>query len=865
MVKFVSFYSAARANFEKIRPFAFVASTIRTMSKLTYPVIRADTSAASVYHQGRFKIPDPYRALEDPESNETKEFVTAQQAVTSQYWSDPSIAPLRTSLRSSLQKYYNYGRSSTPFVRGGNVYVFSNTGLQNQDVMYKLSPPPAGAEPVEDVFAGGEAFLDLNKLDAAGTTALSTHSFSEDGKLWAYALSKSGSDWVTARIKNTSTGEDLEDTIPHLKFTGLTWLKDSSGFFYSRYPAVPEVVAGAASAGTETNANINAFVCFHKVGTSASEDVLVYATPPQPNWRSGVSITDDGEYILLSTSKGTDPVNRLYYCHIGHFQKWLKESAKAIIIGPGCVPPKQASIKGDASSPDTYTYLPFTRWAENFDAEWDVIANDGSRFYLRTNLNAPRYRIVAADFSKDAPLDESPLAGLGAPALGTTVDINGRSLPTPTVFEVVPEHSTDVLDWATSVAERVLILCYLRNAVNALQVRILPQSSALPALNGSSAALVHDAVEIPLPAPGTIASFSGKRFQDTAFIKFVSFLHPGSILKMTFTLQSDKVEKLSLQSPIGNTSPVSIPKPGNSTESIGAISSYWDTKIDGFNQADFEAKQVFVKSKDGSVDVPMFIVHKKGLFSTGNIPPALVYGYGGFNISLSPSFSPLRLAWLNDCSGLYALANIRGGGELGEEWHKGGQRLNKLNCFNDLASCAEYLVSQGLAERRRICVLGGSNGGLLALACALRFPSLFGASVAQVPVTDMMRFHLHTIGSAWRGEYGFAEDNAEDCEYMLQYSPLHTVKAPTSAEEELPSILITTADHDDRVVPLHSFKMAATLQAIAGASKFQTRPLLVRIESNAGHGAGKPLSKTLDEYADVYSFIAHELLSSKTS
>lgn len=834
--------------------------------KLTYPAIRADASISSVYHQGRFTVPDPYRALEDPESEETKAFVASQQAVTEQYWSNSSIAPLRASLRSSLQKYYNYGRTSAPFVRGGNVFVFSNTGLQNQDVMYKLPLSTSGSAPVEDVFAGGETFFDLNKLDAAGTTALSTHSFSEDGKLWAYALSKSGSDWTTARIKNTVTGEDLEDTIPHLKFTGLTWLKDSSGFFYSRYPAVPELVAGSASAGTETNANVNAFVCFHKVGTSAAEDVLVYATPPQPNWRSGISITDDGEYILLSTSKGTDPVNRLYYCHIRHFQTWLAESAKAIVIGPGCVPPTQASIKGGDVSPDSYSYLPFTRWAENFDAEWDVIANDGQRFYLRTNLNAPRYRIVAVDFPKDAPLDESSLAGLGSPASGAIVDINGPSVPTPAVYEVVPEHPTDVLDWATSVAERVLILCYLRNAVNALQVRMLPHMSSLPLLGDSSgkSALIHDSVEIPLPAPGTIASFSGKRFQDTVFIKFVSFLHPGSILKIKFDVQSDKIESIFLQSPIGNTSPVSIPKPGDASQSIGTISSYWDTKIDGFNKDEFEAKQVFVKSKDGSVDVPMFIVHKKGLLDAGHLPPTLIYAYGGFNISLSPSFSPLRLAWLNDCSGLYALANIRGGGELGENWHKGGQRLNKLNCFDDLASCAEHLVSQGLAERRRICVLGGSNGGLLALACALRFPSLFGASVAQVPVTDMMRFHLHTIGSAWRGEYGFAEDNAEDCEYMLRYSPLHNVRAPTSENEELPSILITTADHDDRVVPLHSFKMAATLQAVAGASKFQTRPLLVRIESNAGHGAGKPLSKTLDEYADVYSFITHEL-SSKTS
>ena len=833
------------------------------MSRISYPKIRADASINSIYH-GRFTISDPYRALEDPDSEETKAFVTAQQEVTSQYFSGSDVSPIRTSLRTKLQQYYNYGRSSVPFVRGGNVYVFSNTGLQNQDVMYKI-PSTIGQDdeqvPVDDVFAGGEAFMDLNKLDVTGTTALSTHSFSEDGKLWAYALSKSGSDWTTAHVRNTETGLDIEDTIPHLKFTGLTWLKDSSGFFYSRYPAVAEIVAGAASAGTETNANINAFVCFHSIGTSAAEDVLVYATPSQPNWRSGIQITDDGEYILLSTSKGTDPVNRLFYTHISVFRKWLVESAKAVAIGPGGVPPIQASIKATESSLGTYTYLPFTRWADNFEAEWDVISNDGSRFYLRTNLNAPRYRIVTADFSKDAPLDESPFVGIGAPLHGTTIDINGPSSATPRVFDVVPQHPSDVLDWATCVAERALILCYLRNAVNALQLRLLPQEVSLPILENETSALLSSSIEIPLPAPGSIASFSGKRFQDTAFIKFVSFLHPGTILKMHFNIQGDKIKKLKLQIPKGEQLSASpIPTPGDSSHSIGTISTYWETRIEGFNQADFESKQVFVKSKDGSVDIPMFIVHKRGLLSSlGPIPPALIYGYGGFNISLSPSFSALRLAWLNDCSGIYALANIRGGGELGEDWHKGGQKRNKINCFDDLAACAEYLVTNGLAERRRICCLGGSNGGLLALACALRFPTLFGASVAQVPVADMMRFHLHTIGSAWRGEYGFSEDSPEDCEYMLKYSPLHNVKAPTNAQEELPSILITTADHDDRVVPLHSFKMAATLQAVAGSSEFQTRPLLVRIESNAGHGAGKPLSKTLDEYAEVYAFISHEL------
>jgi prolyl oligopeptidase len=338
------------------------------------------------------------------------------------------------------------------------------------------------------------------------------------------------------------------------------------------------------------------------------------------------------------------------------------------------------------------------------------------------------------------------------------------------------------------------------------------------------------------------------------------------------------VRAIELRAPppaVAAAAPTPVPHPdGAGAGAFAELTPYWETRVAGFRAADFEARQVFVscaagRRADGSaapadappVLVPMFLVHRRGLVGAGRPPAAraLVYGYGGFNISLPPNFSPLRLAWLNDCDGLYALANIRGGGELGEEWHKAGSGLAKQNCFDDLAACGDYLVREGLAAKRRVAVIGGSNGGLLALACALRRPDLFGASVAQVPVADMMRFHKFTIGSAWRGEYGFAEESEADCANMLAYSPLHNVRAPASAAEQLPSVLITTADHDDRVVPLHSLKMAATLQAVAGASEHQTRPLLVRVDSKAGHGAGKSTTKVLDEYADVYAFIAHEL------
>lgn len=715
-----------------------------------------------------------------------------------------------------------------------------------------------------------------------GTTALSSSSFSEDGTRFAYGLSRGGSDWVTVYIRDVASGADLTltdgslEAVPFVKFSGLKWTHDGKGFFYCRYPAPPEVAsAGTESgkAGTETAANRYAFVCYHKVGTNAAEDLLVYACPAQPNWRYGIDITDDGQYLLLTTVKGTDPVNRLYYCHLPtHWDAWVASSAGPASIPPGGVPLPQAPAGASPAPGGTYRYLPFVRAIDNFEAEYEVIANDGARFYLRTNLEAPRYRIIAIDFPADAQPGEPVCPGQGAPDAGATIDIDKPAGATPQVFDVVPQHEADVLDWSACVAGSALVLCYMRQVVNALQVRLLPRPSSLPALNPTAAsssspspALIHQYTEIPLPAPGTVGSFAGRRDQDTVFLKFTSFLHPGSILRVTFNdavtagSGAGVVKAVTLPGPVNAASsvkPVAAPA-STSSLPIATVTPFWDTHLAGFDASSFEARQVFVPSKDASVAIPMFIVHKKGLLDTGPAP-CLQYAYGGFNISLPPSFSPLRLAWLSECGGVFALANIRGGGELGEEWHKGGMRLSKQNCFDDMAACTQWLIDHKYTQPRKVAILGGSNGGLLTLAVALQRPDLYGAAVSQVPVADMMRFHKFTIGAAWRGEYGFAEDHEDDCLCMLKYSPLHNVKPPRDEANQLPSILITTADHDDRVVPLHSFKMAAELQAVAGASPNQHRPLLIRIESKAGHGAGKPTSKILDEYADVYAFVASE-------
>ena len=263
-----------------------------------------------------------------------------------------------------------------------------------------------------------------------------------------------------------------------------------------------------------------------------------------------------------------------------------------------------------------------------------------------------------------------------------------------------------------------------------------------------------------------------------------------------------------------------------------------------FNSDEYVTEQKFYTSKDGT-KVPMFITHKKGIKMDGN-NPTLLYGYGGFNISLTPSFSTTRILWLEQ-GGVLAVANLRGGGEYGKEWHEAGTKMKKQNVFDDCIAAAEYLISQGYTSKEKLALQGGSNGGLLVGAVVNQRPDLFAVAIPQVGVMDMLRYHKFTIGRYWAVDYGTSEDSKEMFEYLYNYSPLHSIQEG----KEYPAILVTTADHDDRVVPAHSFKYAATLQN----SDIGDKPHLIRIESNAGHGGGKPLDKTLDEVTDMFSFI----------
>ncbi len=713
--KFTDGENLQRSHFLK----QYAQQRVPSKKMLTYPPSRKSNQVDN-YHGT--VVADPYRWLENPDSAETRSWIEAQNQVTSAYLDQ---VPVKEKIRQRLTKLWNYERYSIPFKEGESLgdnsteryFYYKNDGLQNQSVLYTLKT--LESEP--------KVLLDPNKLSEDGTVALSGLSISNNGQLLAYSLSTSGSDWQEWKVRDIETGKDLADHLKWVKFSDVSWTNDNQGFFYSRYDEPNNKTK-------LEDTNYYQKLYYHRLGTPQSEDLLIYQRLDQKEWGFNGGVTEDGKYLIISVWLGTDSKNLVFYKDLTN--------------------PKSAVIE----------------LINQFEADYSFIERDDSVFYFRTNLNAPRGRVIAIDIEK--PAKEN--------------------------WQEIISQSAETLE-GVSILNNQFVADYLKDARS--QIKIFDLKGAFVR-------------EVKLPGIGSVDGFYGKRYDTETFYSFTSFTTPGTIYRYDMVTGKSEV--------------------------------FREPKVD-FNPDNYETKQVFYQSKDGT-KVPMFITYKKGIKLDGNNPTYL-YGYGGFNASMTPSFSVSLLVWM-EMGGIHAMPNIRGGGEYGEEWHEAGMKFKKQNVFDDFIAAAEWLIANGYTKSAKLAIAGGSNGGLLVGACMTQRPDLFGAALAAVGVMDMLRFHKFTIGWAWTSEYG-SPDNPEEFKALYAYSPLHNIKPGTA----YPATLITTADHDDRVVPAHSFKFAAALQA----AQARNAPVLIRIETKAGHGAGKPTTKTIDELTDKWAFLVRTL------
>jgi prolyl oligopeptidase len=684
----------------------FVQCNTEKKESMKYPETRRDTSVFDDYFGT--KVADPYRWLEDDNSEETKAWVIEQNKVTDAYLAK---IPFKSKIKERLEKVWNYEKRSAPSKKGEIYFYYKNDGLQNQYVLYKTA----------DLTSDGEVFLDPNKLSEDGTVALGSTAFSEDGKYMAYTIARGGSDWNEIYVRDVATGKDLEDHVEWVKFSGISWNKESTGFYYSRYDAPKK--------GGELS-NVNEFhkVYYHQVGTPANKDVLVFEDKKNPKQNCYGSVTEDGKYLIIGKTQST------------HGNAW---SVKDL----------------------TKKNAPLVDVVKEFDNEYNVVYSQGDILYVLTNADAPKYRLIKIDLKN--------------PAKENWTDVIAES---DAVLEGIDAANGNfIVNYLKDVHSEISVYNYEGKKIN----------------------------DIKLPDIGAVTGISAKNDQTEIFYTFTSYTMPARIYKYDMAANKSEI--------------------------------YFEPKVD-FNPEDYETKQVFYPSKDGT-KIPMFIVMKKGTKLDGN-NPTLMYGYGGFNVIYKPGFNVSRIPWLEN-GGVFVNAHIRGGGEYGEEWHKAGTVLNKQNVFDDFIAGAEYLMENKYTNPDKMAILGGSNGGLLVAAVVNQRPDLFRVAFPAVGVLDMLRFHKFTIGWAWVGDYG-SSDNEEQFKYIYNYSPLHNIKE----NAEYPAIMVTTADHDDRVVPAHSFKYIAELQ-----HKYKgTNPVIVRIESNAGHSAGKPTSKQIEESTDMWSF-----------
>ena len=678
---------------------------------LAYPPARKGEVVEELFG---IQVADPYRWMEDAGSKELDDWVAAQNALSSSYVRN---LPLHGHFHKRITELWNYSKTQIPIVESGRLFYRYNSGLQAQSPIYMRAGKDGPRELV----------LDPNTISPDGSTALADFRPSPDGRLLAYALAEGGADWRTVRVRDLASGRDLGDAVRWVRFSMLSWTRDSKGFFYSRFPEPPAGQALQAALGAHA-------LYYHRLGTPQSEDVLIHQRPDLARRFISGWVPREGRYLLIRLSDGAGPVNRLSYVDLG-----------------------------DPHQPDVRA--PMKPLVEEDGAEYTALGNLGPLVYVKTDDNAPNRKIVAID----------------------TRDPRREAWKT-----VVPEGK-DAIRFVGFYAERFVVE-YLSDVQSRL---------AIFDRTGRSES------EIPLPDAGSVVGLGGQR-SGYVFYEFTSPLYQPTV----FTYDPRTRQSLPFDPP-------SAP----------------------LDAGRYATRRHFATSKDGT-RVPFFVTARKDLKLDGT-NPALLLGYGGFSISLLPIYRPQVVAWL-ELGGIWASANIRGGGEYGKDWHLAARGDNRQKAFDDFIAVAEHLIKEKYTSPAKLGIWGRSNGGLLVGVVSQQRPNLYAVVLPGVPVMDMLRFDRFTGGRAWIPEYG-SPRNPEQFRHLLRYSPVHNVKPGTC----YPAMLVTSADHDDRVVPSHAFKFAAAMQA----AQTCPRPVLLRYEVKASHGYA-PTERLIAEMADILAFAA---------
>lgn len=661
-------------------------------------------------HFGR-RIADPYRWLENDirRDRDVAAWVEAQNAVSAPYLAG---LPARDVFHKRLTALFDHERLTAPKKRGARYFFTRNAGLDNQAVLFVC----------EGVSGADRVVIDPNQWSEDGATVLAEWAPSEDATHLAYAIQEGGTDWRTIRILDIESNTILDDEIKWARFTSVAWVKDGSGFFYSRNPE-PETDAAFVAPALEHA------VYFHRLGTPQSDDKLIHAPEAEHPLIHTVDVTADGRYaVIYSTAL-------------------MGGNALAVV---------------DLTRSDWHVRTVVGA----FDQPCFLAGNVVTKLFLSTQQGAERGKIVTVDLAD----------------------------PEPVFADLVPERDDAVLGFGALAGDR-LIVAYMVDAKTHVERYTL---------DGTPDGVVE------LPGIGTAGLFHGRPDDNEAFFVFTGHDAPTSIYRYDVAAN---------------------------------VSTTWSEPKVAVDLDRIVVEQRFYASKDGT-RVPIFVVRRRDVTAPA---PTMLTGYGGFGIPMVPFYSPAAMAWIEQ-GGVYAVANIRGGGEYGKAWHNAGRLQDKQNVFDDFIAAGEFLKGEGIASPDGLAIHGESNGGLLIGAVINQRPDLFAAALPGVGVLDMLRFERFTGGQLWIQEYG-RPDVEPDFRNLLAYSPLHNIRSGTT----YPAILVTTADTDDRVVPAHSFKYVATLQA----ADLGARPRLLRVETRAGHGPGKPTDKAINEIADMWAFAAH--------